>query len=157
MVQHKFYAIKLVGSENLGWAVNNGIVEKQGWLHGMNRWAGLMGWDPLLKLLQVSILSGKLLEQNRLFSSFPQRFYVFTADKYWYYDSWQDTGVALGIHMAPYFNEKVQCKFLRENIYCVYLLEAPHRGASNEHHNICFHVKINKIFTWILILFVLTN
>ena len=34
--------------------------------------------------------------------------------------------------------------FLHENICCGYSLEAPHRGASNEYHNICFHEEIKK-------------
>ena len=35
--------------------------------------------------------------------------------------------------------------FLHENICCGYSLEAPHRGASNEYHNICFRGEIRKI------------
>ena len=35
--------------------------------------------------------------------------------------------------------------FLDENICCWYSLEAPRRGASNEHHNICFRREIRKI------------
>ena len=39
---------------------------------------------------------------------------------------------------------------LHENICCGYSLEAPHRGASNEYHNICFRGEIRKIsaFFW---------
>ena len=35
--------------------------------------------------------------------------------------------------------------FLIENICCGYSLEAPHRGASNEYHNICINREIRKI------------
>ena len=34
--------------------------------------------------------------------------------------------------------------FLHENICCGYSLEVPHRGTSNEYHNICFYWKIRK-------------
>ena len=40
--------------------------------------------------------------------------------------------------------------FLHENICCGYSLEAPRRGASNEHHTICFRGEIRTIsIVWI--------
>ena len=35
--------------------------------------------------------------------------------------------------------------FLKENIWCGYSLEAPHRGASNEYPQICFLREIRKL------------
>ena len=48
---------------------------------------------------------------------------------------------------ASFFIRKmlISFLFLHENICCGYSLEAPHRGASNEYHNICFHGEIRKI------------
>ena len=56
------------------------------------------------------------------------------------------------VHSTSYgvfFNPKVLTffLFLHENICCGYSLEAPHRGISNEYHNICFRGEIRKIFT----------
>ena len=63
----------------------------------------------------------------------------------------EEYGAFNGVYMAPdkaLFATK-KCSyfflFLYENICCGYSLELPHRGASNEYHNICFCGEIRKI------------
>ena len=36
---------------------------------------------------------------------------------------------------------------LHKNIYCVYSLEVPWWGASNEYHNVCFYRAITEIIS----------
>ena len=57
------------------------------------------------------------------------------------------------LKIFPPKNENFQIKISdifhisAQNIVCVYSLEPPRRGGSNEYHNLCFWAEIRKMYT----------
>ena len=61
------------------------------------------------------------------------------------------TYILLLFQIRHFFQAKLLLFFLffHENIYCGYLLEAPHRGASNEYPQYMFSWRNDKNMIWI--------